>query len=71
VADAIIADIARMKSTKQWLDGFEPSPQTYLNQQRWLDNEDQQVAVPPAAQLSAAEQLAHMQDFANRKWRTS
>lgn len=36
-ADAIIAHVTAMLNTKTWQDGFEPSPITYINQQRWLD----------------------------------
>ncbi|WP_334158516.1 YdaU family protein [Achromobacter insolitus] len=37
VADQIVAHVAAMKGTKQWQDGFEPAPLTYLNQKRWED----------------------------------
>lgn len=37
IADQIIAHVAEMKNTKQWIDGFEPAPLTYLNQGRWGD----------------------------------
>lgn len=36
-ADVIIEHVKAMSLTKQWIDGFEPSPITYLNQNRWLD----------------------------------
>lgn len=37
-ADAIIADVkARASNDRRWLDGFVPNPETYLNQDRWLD----------------------------------
>lgn len=48
VAHAIIAHTSAMKLSKQWKDGFEPAPLTYLNQQRWQD------PIPP----SEAEQAA-------------
>lgn len=37
-ADQIIAQVKAMKHTKQWQDGFEPAPLTYLNQRRWQDD---------------------------------
>ena len=40
VADQIIAHVTAMKGTKQWTDGFEPAPQTYINQRRWEDGQD-------------------------------
>jgi len=33
----ILAHVEAMKRTKQWSDGFEPAPLTYLNQERWGD----------------------------------
>jgi hypothetical protein len=37
-ADAIIANVkARIVSDGRWLDGFAPNPETFLNQDRWLD----------------------------------
>lgn len=37
IADQIIGHVESMKKTKQWLDGFEPAPLTYINQGRWAD----------------------------------
>lgn len=37
VADQIVGHVAAMKNSKQWRDGFEPAPLTYLNQRRWED----------------------------------
>jgi hypothetical protein len=34
---AIVAHIEAMKQSKQWRDGYEPAPLTYLNQERWGD----------------------------------
>lgn len=36
-ADDIIEHLKAMKATKQWKDGYEPAPLTYLNQNRWED----------------------------------
>lgn len=36
-AEQIIAHVLAMKVTKQWLDGYDPAPLTYINQQRWMD----------------------------------
>jgi hypothetical protein len=37
IADQIIAHVIEIKKTKQWIDGFEPAPMTYLNGGRWCD----------------------------------
>lgn len=37
VADQILGHVAAMRQTKQWQDGFEPAPLTYINQKRWED----------------------------------
>lgn len=34
---AIVAHVEAMKQSKQWRDGFEPAPLTYLNGERWGD----------------------------------
>ena len=39
VVDRIVAHVESMKPTKQWTDGFEPAPLTYINQRRWEDTE--------------------------------
>ena len=39
-ADEIVAHVTAMAKARQWRDGFEPAPLTYLNQSRWLDGED-------------------------------
>lgn len=36
-AGQIVQHVEMMKQTRMWKDGFEPSPQTYINQQRWDD----------------------------------
>jgi uncharacterized protein YdaU (DUF1376 family) len=38
VCDQILAHVSRMKTTSQWLGGYEPAPLTYLNQRRWEDD---------------------------------
>jgi uncharacterized protein YdaU (DUF1376 family) len=35
--DEILAHVKALKTSKQWKDGFEPAPLTYLNQDRWAD----------------------------------
>jgi len=45
-ADRIVAHVAKLKTSTQWLSGFEPAPQTYLNQKRWLDDEVATTALP-------------------------
>lgn len=37
IADQIIAHVQAMKGSKQWQDGFDPAPLTYLHQRRWED----------------------------------
>ena len=46
--DQIIAHVKSLKSTKQWTDGFEPAPLTYLNQGRYDDG------IPDAANETKA-----------------
>lgn len=38
-ADAIVAHVEAMRESRQWRDGYEPAPLTYLNQERWRDGE--------------------------------
>ncbi|WP_051061959.1 helix-turn-helix domain-containing protein [Paraburkholderia kururiensis] len=47
-AEVIIAHLQAMKLTKQWKDGFEPAPETYLNGKRWEDG------LPPTEEQLAA-----------------
>jgi uncharacterized protein YdaU (DUF1376 family) len=35
--DEIVQHVEAMKGTRQWRDGFEPAPLTYLNGERWRD----------------------------------
>lgn len=37
VADDIMSHLLAIKTTPQWLGGYEPAPLTYLNQKRWED----------------------------------
>lgn len=37
---AIIADLPKRITTRQWVDGFVPHPTTYLNGRRWEDAYD-------------------------------
>lgn len=37
IADRIINHVKAMKQSKQWKDGFNPAPLTYINQERWED----------------------------------
>lgn len=37
VADLILTHLNAIKATQQWREGFEPSPLTYINQSRWVD----------------------------------
>jgi len=38
VADVIINNVNDLKTSEQWLGGFEPAPMTYINQRRWEDD---------------------------------
>lgn len=40
LAEQIITHVEAMKLKKQWRDGYEPAPLTYLNQRRWEDGAD-------------------------------
>ena len=40
VADQIVAHVSALKGTEQWTKGFEPAPQTYINQRRWEDGDE-------------------------------
>jgi uncharacterized protein YdaU (DUF1376 family) len=44
--DRIVSHVSRLKGTTQWLTGFEPAPQTYLNQKRWLADDVASTALP-------------------------
>lgn len=44
--DRIVSHVSRLKTSTQWLSGFEPAPMTYLNQRRWLDDEVATTALP-------------------------
>jgi uncharacterized protein YdaU (DUF1376 family) len=46
--EEIIAHVSKMKTSTQWLAGYEPAPKTYLNQRRWLDDD---VAKSPMRRL--------------------
>lgn len=37
VGEDIIEHVRKMSTTRQWQDGYEPAPLTYLNQRRWED----------------------------------
>ena len=43
VAERILAHVQGMKASEQWQSGFEPSPITYINQKRWLDDAPQLI----------------------------
>lgn len=48
-AEAIAAHVRAMAKTRSWVDGYEPAPMTYLNQQRWIDEVPVDDARPAAA----------------------
>jgi uncharacterized protein YdaU (DUF1376 family) len=40
LADKIIASVTRLRTSEQWLSGYDPSPLTYINQKRWEDDSE-------------------------------
>ena len=38
IAEKIIGHVKLLKSSEQWIGGFEPAPLTYINQRRWEDD---------------------------------
>lgn len=50
-AGAIVAHVVAMKATRQWLEGYEPAPLTYLNGERWRDGVSPAVAAAAAFDL--------------------
>ena len=38
ISKKIISWTATMKKTREWLEGFNPSPEVIINQERWNDN---------------------------------
>lgn len=59
IADEIVEHVRALKKTKQWLDGYEPAPLTYLNQQRWEDG----IPAIPAAQGATKHGNFNQQDY--------
>lgn len=62
--EAIVAHVEAMKRSRQWREGFEPAPLTYLNQRRWMDElppDDGGAKRRPLAALSDNELLARAQ----------
>jgi phage replication O-like protein O len=43
IHEKIIAHVKAQKLTKKWREGFEPSPVTYINQERWNDTSAPQI----------------------------
>ena len=41
VADQIIANVNSLKTSEQWVTGYDPAPLTYINQRRWEDGDAQ------------------------------
>jgi uncharacterized protein YdaU (DUF1376 family) len=40
LTDKINAVVTRLKTSEQWISGFEPAPITFLNQKRWEDDSE-------------------------------
>ena len=46
VVDRITTHVAAMKTSEQWIKGYDPAPMTYLNQRRWEDELPANSAMP-------------------------
>lgn len=58
-ADSILAHIRQEKANnRQWFDGFEPAPLTYLNQRRWADRSLAEDDASPGEEADAWDVLA-------------
>jgi hypothetical protein len=40
IADKIMSHVKTMKQSKSWKEGFNPAPLTYINQERWEDDNE-------------------------------
>lgn len=69
IADEVVEHVKAMAKTKQWKDGYEPAPLTYLNQDRWEDGlpDPQRTKVSPSGgsalydqNMAAAEEAKRM-----------
>lgn len=58
IADTILAHVEVMKRSRQWRDGFEPSPLTYINQRRWDDGAPDEKSPTQQRPRTDAEWLA-------------
>lgn len=60
--DQIVANIKALKTSKQWVDGFEPAPLTYLNQDRWADEVIVEKPQPAADDWMKSKKFARNQN---------
>lgn len=69
IADDVVDHVKAMAKTKQWREGYEPAPLTYLNQDRWEDGlpAPQEAAASPSGgstlydqNMAAAEEARRM-----------
>lgn len=69
IADEVVEHVKAMAKTKQWREGYEPAPLTYLNQDRWEDGlpDPQRTKVSPSGgsalydqNMAAAEEAKRM-----------
>lgn len=60
--DQIVANIKALKTSKQWVDGFEPAPLTYLNQDRWADEVIVEKPEPAADDWMKSKKFARNQN---------
>lgn len=60
IADQIIDHVRAMVPTRQWQEGYEPAPMTYINQNRWEDGVPQER---PASRGGGSEQSDDYSSF--------
>lgn len=69
IYDQVIGHVEEMKKTSQWQTGYEPSPITYLNQNRWLDPIPQENTISNQKQIGiskASAEEARIRLFGNQ-----
>jgi len=61
-ADQIVAHVESLRQSRQWRDGYEPAPLTFLNQRRWEDGEDSANPEPWFVQLGYGDEKTARSD---------
>lgn len=69
LATEIIEHVRAMAKTKQWMDGYEPAPLTYLNQDRWEDGlpEPERITTPSGGHAGAGMNKQEALEARNRE----